>query len=487
MKIRTRQLRLPVLLIVITVLFGCAVNPVTGQKQLMLVSEQDEVSMGAQTDKSVVEQYGLYEDQRLHDYIQGIGLRMARLSHRPNLNWSFKVMDSPVVNAFAAPGGYIYVTRGLLAALNNEAELAGVLGHEIGHVTARHSAQQYSQAMLANIGVSLGKGILGSYGAGGDMLGSILEQGTGLLFLKFSRDDERESDALGVDYASRAGYDAGRTADFFTTLHRQSSLPDQRGGRLPEFLSSHPSPVNREANVRAMAKVWQANSKLRNFAVNREAYLDEIDGLVYGEDPRKGFQEDGWYYLPLYKVKLPVPVGWKLDREGNNFQMLHPEKKAVALVSIRDDSQAGQIARDFIDSTGVKVQDSRSATVNGMPLQLMLSTLGSGKQRAVVISHFYQKESDVFAFHAITGEADYATLKDVMQGPATGFDVMTDRSKLGRQPKQVVVTAVNRSSTLEGLLGTMNIDLDLWPRIAWLNSKQLTDTLALGERVKVIR
>ncbi|MBW2451641.1 MAG: M48 family metalloprotease, partial [Deltaproteobacteria bacterium] len=175
-------------------LVACAVNPVTGKHQLMLLTEQGEVDLGAQTDQSIVQQYGLYADGGLQSYLPSVGMPIARISHRPDLAWKFKVMDSPVVNAFAAPGGYIYVTRGLLASVNNEAELAGILGHEIGHVTARHSASQYSNMMLANVGLGVGKTLLGNYGAA---LGPLMDAGTGLLFLKFSRDNEREADSLG--------------------------------------------------------------------------------------------------------------------------------------------------------------------------------------------------------------------------------------------------------------------------------------------------
>ena len=284
---------------------GCAVNPVTGQQQLMLLSEQDEYRLGSQTDQAVIDQYGVYHDDGLQNYLQGMGRSIAGISHRPGLAWQFKVMDSPVVNAFAAPGGYVYVTRGLLAAINNEAELAGVLGHEIGHVTARHSAQRYSNMMLANIGLSLGQEFMGGYG---DMLGTVLETGAGLLFLKFSRDDEREADALGVEYASRSGYDAGRMADFFTTLRTQPSANGEQDARLPEFFSTHPSPANRESNVRSMAATWQSRLPGQNFLVNRQPYLKEIDGLVYGEDPRKGFRQGNWYYLPKFGVKIPIPA-----------------------------------------------------------------------------------------------------------------------------------------------------------------------------------
>jgi predicted Zn-dependent protease len=466
-------------------LLGCAVNPVTGQQELMLLDEQDESKLGAQTDKSVVDQYGVYKDDKLQGYLQGMGYTMGRLSHRPDLNWSFKVMDSPVINAFAAPGGYVYVTRGLLAAANSEAELAGVLGHEIGHVTARHSAQQYSNMMLANLGLSIGQGLLGGYG--GDMLDTLLETGAGLLFLKFSRDDEREADALGVEYASRAGYDAGRMADFFITLSKQPSLGSEGGSRLPEFFSTHPNPANREENVRAMAKNWQSKSAKQNYIVNRNAFLGQVNGLVYGEDPRKGFFENGWYYLPQYKVKLPVPDGWKVDREGNNLQLSHPGNKAVAMASIRPDSRTSRVVADFFKSTGAKVQDDRSTTANGMPLRLMLSTITNGQQRVVIISHFYQSGQDVFAFHGMTGDKDYATLKDVLQSPATGFSTMSDKNKINRQPQRIFVESVDRPTTLSRLLQTMKVDQDLWVRIAWLNSMPLTASLAAGEQVKLIR
>ncbi|MDT8442662.1 MAG: M48 family metalloprotease [Desulfuromonadales bacterium] len=484
MKILARFSLFAATLGILTGLIGCAVNPVTGQQQLMLLSEQDESTLGKQTDKSVIDQYGVYDDVGLQRYLEGMGQPMGRLSHRPALDWQFKVMDSPVVNAFAAPGGYIYVTRGLLAAVNDEAELAGVLGHEIGHVTARHSAQQYSKMMLANLGLSLGQGLLGSYG---DVLSPVLEAGAGLLFLKFSRDDEREADALGVEYATRAGYDAGRMADFFITLQRQSSLEGQQEARLPEFFSTHPNPVNREANVRAMARNWQSRYPGQKFQVNRAAYLSRIDGMVYGDDPRKGFQENGWYYFPQYQAKLPIPTGWKLEREGNNLQMIHPEEKAVSLLSIRPDSNSADVVADFLKSTGAKVQDQRSSTSNGIPLRLILSTITSGQQQAVVISHFYQKGSDVFAFHGMTENANYATLKDVMQSPAKGFAVMTDRAKLNKQPQKIVIKSVARATILEKMLQSLKVDQSLWQKIAWLNGRELNEVLAGGERIKIIQ
>jgi predicted Zn-dependent protease len=465
-------------------LAGCAVNPVTGEQQIMLLSEHDESQLGRQTDQSVIDQYGLYDDAGLQRYLQTIGQTMGRNSHRPSLDWQFKVMDSPVLNAFAAPGGYIYVTRGLLASINNEAELAGVLGHEIGHVTARHSAQQYSNKMLADLGLGLGQSLLGGYG---DLLAPILETGAGLLFLKFSRDDERESDALGVEYATRAGYDSDRTADFFVTLQRQSGANGQQDTRLPEFFATHPNPLDREATVRTMARDWKTKFPGQKFNINRKAFLREIDGLVYGEDPRNGFRDGDWFYLPQFKAKLPIPKGWKFEREGNNLQMSHPQRKAVAIVGIRPGSRTNQIVSAFLKSTGAKVQKRRTVTIDGMTTRQLLSVIGDGRKRAVVVSHFYQKGSDVFAFHGLSSEGSYADMSDLMQGPATGFSAMTNQTRLNPQPKRIVVKSVARSASLEKVLRTMNVERGLWAKTAWLNGRQLSDVLMAGEQLKVIK
>jgi predicted Zn-dependent protease len=166
---------------------SCAVNPVTGRQELMLLSEPDEIQLGRQTDGQVVQEYGLYEDAKLTAYLNDICQRLGKISHRPNLTYHFKVLDVSVVNAFAVPGGYVYFTRGILASLNNEAELAAVMGHEIGHITARHSARQYSQAQLAQLGLGLGMVFAEKIPA----LSELAQLGVGMLFLRFSRDNER--------------------------------------------------------------------------------------------------------------------------------------------------------------------------------------------------------------------------------------------------------------------------------------------------------
>ncbi|HYG38475.1 MAG TPA: M48 family metalloprotease [Cytophagales bacterium] len=194
----------------------------------MLLSKSQEIAMGKQSDPDIVNFFGIYEDPTLQKFIKEKGEQMVAVSHRKGLDYEFKIVDSPVVNAFAVPGGYVYFTRGIMAHFNNEAEFAGVLGHEIGHITARHSAQQYSQSMLAQVGLVVGMVISPEFAQFAD----IAQSGVQLLFLKFGRDHERQSDKLGVEYSTKIGYDAQEMADFFQTLDRIGTGRGRRGSRF---------------------------------------------------------------------------------------------------------------------------------------------------------------------------------------------------------------------------------------------------------------
>src|SRR2546422_2039162 len=218
---------------------GCAVNPATGSRQLMLISESQEIAMGRDYDKQVAASIGLDPDSGLQRYIQQFGAPLAATSERPNLPWSFRVVDDPVVNAFALPGGYIYVARGILAPLNSEAELAGVVGHEIGHVTARHSVSQMSKQQLAQIGLAVGTIASPEF----ERFAGLASAGLGVLFLKYSRDAERQADDLGLRYMRRVNYDPREMPHVFELLTRVSQA--QGGGRVPEWLAPHPQPQKR--------------------------------------------------------------------------------------------------------------------------------------------------------------------------------------------------------------------------------------------------
>ena len=202
-------------------LAACTMNPATGERQLTLMSESQEIAMGAQTHPEVLNAFGAYDDPELQRFIQELGTRIAANSERPNLDWTFTVLDDPVVNAMALPGGFIYVNRGILAHFNSEAELASVIGHEIGHVTAKHSVEQMSRAQLAQIGL----GVAAVASEDFRRYAGLASQGIQVLFLKFGRDDENQSDELGLRYMTKAGYDPHEMPKVFATLDR---VPDKQ-------------------------------------------------------------------------------------------------------------------------------------------------------------------------------------------------------------------------------------------------------------------
>ncbi len=298
---------------------ACAVNPVTGRRELMLLSQDQEIQLGRDNDELVVAEYGLYDDPELGEWIAQVGQTMAAASERPELPWTFRVVDDTIVNAFALPGGYIYMTRGILAYMNSEAEAVGVLGHEIGHVTARHGAQRHTSASLAQIGLGAGSVLSSEVRA----LGGILQTGVGLLFLKFGRDDELQSDQLGVRDAVGAGYDPRRLAAFFRTI---SAMSDAGGGRLPTWLSTHPAPDNRVERVLAAAEPLVAGRA--DLRVARESYLRRIDGIVFGPNPRQGVVVDGTFKHPDLLFQIDFPDGWQLHN-GRQAVVSAPESSDV--------------------------------------------------------------------------------------------------------------------------------------------------------------
>ena len=219
---------------------ACATNPATGKRQLMLVSEADEVQMGREADADIRKTMGVYNDPALQKYVTDVGMRLARASHRPHLPWTFTVVDEPVVNAFALPGGFIYITRGILPYLRNESELAAVLGHEVGHVDARHGAAQMSKQQIAGLGLAVGSVLAPDYSDAFGLAGSAM----GLVFLKFGREAELEADRLGTRYASANNWDPGGMPGLLDTLGRIDGASSTTRG-IPGWAMTHPPAVAR--------------------------------------------------------------------------------------------------------------------------------------------------------------------------------------------------------------------------------------------------
>ncbi len=346
---------------------SCAVNPVTGKKEFMLMSEQQEIALGASSDPSILAQFGLYQDETLQAFIDEKGQEMAKISHRPHLDYQFKIVDSPILNAFAVPGGYVYFTRGIMAHFNNEAEFAGVLGHEIGHVTARHSARQYSNSMLAQIGLIGGMVLSEDF----RQYANLANTGLQLLFLKFGRDHETQSDRLGVEYSTKIGYDSHHMANFFNTLSR---MRENAGGEaIPTFMSTHPDPGDRYATVHALSDQIQSELGVSNLETGRDSYLRMLEGLIYGEDPRHGYVENGVFYHPEMTFQFPTPSQWKVINSASQVQMAAPDEKAMMLLQLAKGNSLEDAANTFVTENKLTQLSGQKTSVNGYPAVVILS------------------------------------------------------------------------------------------------------------------
>ena len=456
---------------------SCAVNPVTGKRDLMLISEEKELAMGAESDPGVISYFGLYDDQKLQNFINVKGKEMAAISHRSNLDFKFRILDSPVINAFAVPGGYVYFTRGILAHFNNEAEFAGVLGHEIGHVTARHSARQYSKQLLYQGLYTVGMVASKEFRTFSD----VASQSLGLLFLKHSRENETESDRLGVEYSTRVGYDAKEMANFFRTLDR---MRKQTGSEpVPDFLSTHPNPVDRLENVGRLANEWQTKLNVSNLKINRNQYLNMIDGLVFGEDPRQGFFENNVFYHPDLKFEFPVPAQWKTVNTPQQVQIAPENGKSVIIFSLAKEKTLEEAGAAIRKMDSIKILESKKTTVNGMPAMTLLSDQGVNIR---FLTYLIKYGNYIYKFYGVSSRQDYSSYATVFINTMKNFKKLTDPAKLNIKPDRVRVKPVKSNGTVEQALKSYNIKGDMLETTALLNSMKLTDNVKKGSLIKII-
>jgi predicted Zn-dependent protease len=458
---------------------SCAVNPVTGKQELMLLSEADEVKLGGQTDAEVIKEYGVFEDPKLTVYLDDFCQRLGKASHRPQLSYRFKIVDASVVNAFAVPGGYVYFSRGILATLNNEAELAGVMGHEIGHIAARHSAKQYSRAQLAQVGL----GVSGLF-VDSPLLSGLAQLGAGMLFLRFSRDNEREADDLGVEYASKTGYDATQLGSFFETLERMNPGSDRSG--LPGWFSTHPSPEDRVQVVRVRAKEWQQKLSLRDPRINRDRYLREIDGLMFGDDPRQGYVEENVFYHPNLRFQFPVPVKWKLSNKASQVQMASEEQDAVILLSVTSGSSSKEAAREFVTNTSASVVRSDGIQVNGLTSQRVVSEVRTQKAAYRLMSYFIEKGKNVFAFHGLTSAERFQSYGTLFENTMRQFKELSDPKRIHVKPDRIHIRSARATDTLENVVRSFGVPNEKLKEMALLNGKNLNEVVPANTLIKVV-
>lgn len=418
---------------------ACATNPVSGDRELALVSENQEIQIGQQVAEGAAQQFGLVADPELQAYVRRLGEQLAQASERPELPWEFHVADDPTPNAFAAPGGYIFITRGMLSLLRNEAELVSILGHEIGHVTARHSVAMMSRAQLAQLGLGLGSILSPTVAQFGELAAGGLE----LLFLSYGRDAERQADDLGYRYALEQGYDVREMTNVFAALQNSSQLAGQT--RVPGWLATHPYPEDRIARIEErLATLPESTSPRR---VGEEVYLGQIEGLAYGENPRKGYFEEQQFVHPELAFSIDFPPGWRTQNLVQAVVAGSPGEDALIQLTLAP-GNVQEAAERFFSQQGLVAGTVGAQNINGLPARVGTFEAQTEQGRLGGIALFVSLDERTYQVLGYTPAAKLGSYGPTFRASLNSFARLTDPQALGRQPHRLVIVQIPRSMTL---------------------------------------
>ena len=478
------------LLLSALLVYSCVsdIIPATGERRYLGFTWEQEKEIGKETSQQVAALFGTYRDSKLERYVTDVGNRVLATSHlrRPGIDEqirktpvTFGVLDSPIINAMALPGGYIYVTRGMLAHLNNEDQLASVLAHEIGHVAARHAARQTWQQQLGQ-GLLLG-GVLLGQGLGlpaQDILnlGSMAAQ---LIFLRYSREDELEADKLGVEYSSAAGYDPREAVGLFETLDR---IQEKEGQGMPSFLATHPDPGDRIQRIRELtARMPRGRQPLAD-----SRYLNANAGLVLGEDPRQGFVEGNVFYHPDLRFRFPVPRGFKVINQPAQVVMVEGQNRAVLGFTSAGENSLQTAVAGFLKQPGLRVIERGAMRSNGLPAYAAVAEAQTENGQVVrIMAYFVDYRGTVYHFVGYTSPQLFGNFRNLFLQTMQGFSAVQDARVLNRQPVRIALETVRRSASFRELIPRTLPEPFTPEDIAIMNQVELNQKIEPGRILKL--
>ena len=479
-----RGSRVPVAILAAMLVGGlaaCMSNPTTGERQFNLMSMDQEIQMGRESDGQISQTMGLYADEALQTYVSNIGLAMGAASEWPDLPWTFRVIDDDAVNAFALPGGYIYVTRGILAHFNSEAQLAGVLGHEIGHVTARHASTRISRMQMTQLGVGLAMVIEPEL----QKIAPLAGAGMQLLFLSYSRSDENESDELGVRYMTEMGYDPEALIGVMETLRRVSAAGG--GGRLPEWQATHPHPENRQENIREHIGKLEPQQYRSD---GRDDYLDRIDGMVYGADPREGYSRDGVFYHPVLRFSLHFPEDWTVINQKQAVILVSQERDASIQLSISGESSIDAAAQNLYSNEQVSGAGVTPTRINGLPAATGAFSAQTEQGQIDGSVAFIEHDNRVYQLMGYSDANSWGVHQETVSSSLRSFAALTDREATDVEPTRLDVIRVERTASLSQIYETFYrgetppVPVE---QIALINQLTPESQVSAGTRLKMVR
>jgi predicted Zn-dependent protease len=474
---------------------GCAANPVTGKQNFTLLTEADEIRRGEKAAAKVPTVYGIYDElPALQDYVNTIGQKLAKNSHRPQLNYHFIVVDSPQVNAFALPGGYIYVTRGILAYLNSEAELAAVLGHEIGHVTARHSVRQYSAAAAANVAATVGGVVAGIFVP---QLGGQLAQGvqsllgiTGDALLSgYGRGHELEADRLGAEYLARSGYDPQAMIKVIGVLKNQETFDiaaAQQEGREPRryhgLFSTHP-----DNDTRLQEVVGEAQQYAQPGAIDdrRAEFLRQTEGLTFGDPVNQGVVRGNTFHHKKMGFTLSFPPEWRIRNKPSEVVATSPDGNALMVLS-RFDNPRGSPADLARERFRLGASTEILSTVkNGLPTAVLTATTQNGERFKAGVIYLDNNA------YLVAGRGDssvaFERYHPAISRAVESFRALTDAEKEGIKPLEIRTIAAAKGLTYAELARGWPLGAHAEGYLRLLNGQYPQGEPVTGQLIKIVK
>lgn len=476
---------LAVALLATALLVGCATNPVTGGQDFVLMSEGDELRLGQKASAEIGKEYPEYRDPELQRYLDRIGQKLARASHRPNIQYHFTVVDSPEINAFALPGGYVYVTRGILVYLDSEAELAAVVGHEVGHVTARHSVRQQSAATAAQIGASVAGIVVPELGSGAaqSVIGSLGDA----LVKGYGRDHELEADRLGAEYLARTGYDPQAMIQVVSVLKDQELFDAEIAraeGREPRayhgLFATHPDNDTRLKEVVGAASKYAKGSTFEG----KSEYLRAVDGIVFGESASQGVVRGSDFYHAELGFALQFPVGWQVKNLPDRVQAFSPPRDGLMEMRLIDKplATAAETMRQYLKlPEGTTVE---SGSVQGMPAAFATYYQSSGRPiRAGLI--LLGGKGFVVAGTAKSA-AEFNRYTGNINSSIRSFHRITDEERRLARPLKVRLYTAKKGDTFAGLARGSPLGKHAEGYLRLMNSAYPRGEPAPGQLLKVV-
>ena len=471
-----------VCLAILILIQACATNPVTGKKDFVMMSEAQEISLGRQYHGEIMKQYVAYDDPALQAYVNRVGQELAANSHRSHLDFQFTVLDSPQVNAFALPGGYVYVTRGIMAYMQDEADLAGVVGHEIGHVTARHSVRQQAQQTMAGLGVAVV-----AIGTGSSELANLSSSLGGALVAGYGRGMELESDGLGAEYLARSGYDPQNMIDVVTLLKYQELYETERAraeGRQPSvyhgLYSTHPTNDRRLQEVIAAADEFRTSEVTRP---NTGEFLKLTDGMTFGDAEEQGIVRGTTFYHKNLDFTLRFPDGWRLDNQPDRLIGVSADGTQIIQMAMTD--LGGKSAEGFLrDNLADFGQGQRISTSLGQGYTAV-GTVNAGNNQRVETRVAIISGKDQQAYQLIGYGKNRLPNQEVVDIARSMRNLNRSEVPLAEEKKIRLVTA-RPGETFADYARESNLAGDIEAQLRLLNGMYPDGEPRPGQQIKII-